>query len=43
MSYTQQTRTADVAMTFEGDPSMVTQARAVVAHAAHVSAQWTPL
>ena len=37
MPYTQQTRTADVARTFDGDPSMVTQARAVVARASCTS------
>ena len=36
-AYTQQTRTADVAKTFDCDPSMVTQARAVVAHASCMS------
>ena len=32
MTCTQQTRTADVAQTFGCDPSMVIEARAVVAH-----------
>ena len=36
-AYTQQIRTADVAKTVDIDPSMVTQARAVVAHAACMS------
>ena len=37
MAYTQQTRTADVATTFDCDPSTVTKARAVVAHASSMS------
>ena len=37
MPLTQQTRTADVAKTFDCDPPMATQARAVVAHASCMS------
>ena len=37
MAYTQQSRTADVAKTFDCDLSTVTQARALVAHASCMS------